>query len=165
VSQKEVIKMRIPKQDAIATGLVAVAVVIFLFWLTDMADIGTRAAGMVILGLGFAASAVAVVPGFDQLVRGNKTYLGITSLLGLVALVAGVQMLLSSSGAGLTVLTATMVALWAIATTHHLWLAKARQGATQVCPECGNDAQLAVCDVCGYEIVEIARTKASPRSM
>jgi hypothetical protein len=157
--------MRVPRQDVIATGLVAVAVVLYLFWLTDqiVADMSTRATGMVVLGLGFAASAVAVVPGFDQLIRGSRTYLAITSLLGLAALAAGVQMVLSSSGAGLTVLTATMVALWAIATTHHMRLAKAGRPGVQVCPECGSTARQALCDVCGYDLVANARSKTPPR--
>jgi hypothetical protein len=159
--------MRVPRQDLIATGLVGGAVVLFLFWLADLtiADMGTRGTGTVVLGLGFAASAVAVVPRFDQLLRGSKPYLAITSLLGLAALVAGVQVLVSSSGTGLTVLTATMVALWAIATTHHMELAKRTQEATQNCPECGSTAQQAICDVCGYHLVENARAKTPPRPL
>lgn len=157
--------MRVSKQDAIATGLVAVAVVLFLLWLTDVtvADVGTRGTGVVVLGLGFAASAVAVVPRFDQLMRGGKFYLAVTSLLGVVAFVAGVQTLLFSSGVGLTVLTVTMVALWAIATTHHMKLGRPGIPAASVCPECGNRAQQAVCDVCGHQVVEDARAKAPPR--
>jgi len=54
---------------------------------------GTRATGIVILGLGFVASATAVVPGFEDLMHGNKAYLAASSLLGLVAFVAGVLML------------------------------------------------------------------------
>jgi hypothetical protein len=136
--------MRLPKKDLIATGLVAVAVVLYLLWIADWAlpaMSGTRATGIVVLGLGFAASAVAVVPGFDQLIRGNRTYLAVTSLLGLVALVGGVQMLWSASGGGLTVLVATMVTLWAIATTHHLLLARAEPSSAQVESAGGPQAQ------------------------
>jgi hypothetical protein len=58
---------------------------------------GTRATGLVVLGLGFAASATAVVLGFDDLIHGNKIYLAVTSMIGLVAFGAGLQMLLSAS--------------------------------------------------------------------
>lgn len=124
--------MRVSKRDLIATGLVALAVVFYLLWLADMAIAGmsgVRVTGAVLLGLGFAASAVAVVPGFDQLIHGNKVYLAITSLLGLVALAGGVHMLVFASDAGVAVLMAAMVVLWAIATTHHMLLASAEQSA------------------------------------
>lgn len=122
--------MRFPKRDFIATGFVAIAVVLYLLWLADAAFAGmsgVRVTGAVLLGLGFAASAVAVVPNFDQLIHGNKVYLAITSLLGLVAVAGGVHMLVWASDAGIAVLMGTMVVLWAIATTHHMLLAKAEQ--------------------------------------
>jgi steroid 5-alpha reductase family enzyme len=86
-----------------------------------------RATGSILLGLGFAASAVAVVPGFERLLHGDKTYLVVTALLGLAALAGAVQMLVSTSGAGMAVMMAAMVVLWAIATTHHILLANAGQ--------------------------------------
>ena len=119
--------MRLPKQDIIATVLVAAAGLLYLLWAVGSAPLGlssTRATGLVVLGLGFAASASAVVPHFEQLVHGNKAYLAVTSLIGLVALIAGVQMLLTASGAALGVLMATMGTLWLIATIHHSRLAK-----------------------------------------
>lgn len=122
--------MRLPKKDLIATALVTAAVLLYMLWMADKTLPGlgsTRATGVVILGLGFAASAVAVVPGFDQLLRGSRTYLAVTSLLGVVAFVGGVQMLLSSSGLGLGVLMVAMVTLWLIATTHH-WMLATRSG-------------------------------------
>lgn len=76
------------------------------------------------LGLGFAASASAVVPGFDRLIHGNKPYLAVTSLVGLVALAGGVQMLLSGSELGVGVLVGAMGVLWLIATIHHAVLAE-----------------------------------------
>ena len=87
---------------------------------------------MAILGLGFAVSASAVVPGFDQLIHDNKIYLAITSLLGLAAFAGGLQMMFSASGAGLTMMMAAMVTLWAIATAHHLLISHAEQSAAQV---------------------------------
>ena len=122
--------MYLPKRDVIATGLVAVAGLLYLLWAIDSALPGmgsTRATGMAVLALGFAASASAVVPGFDQLLHGSKAYLVLTSLIGLAALAAGVQMLIAASGAGLTVVMAAMAVLWLIATIHHSLLAKTGQ--------------------------------------
>lgn len=119
--------MHLSKKDVIATGLVVAAVVLYLLWVADAAPPGlsaTRATGTVILALGFAASAVAVVPSFEQLLHGNRVYLAVTSLLGLVALAGGVVMLVSASEAGLAVVVVAMVAMWAIATTHHTLQAK-----------------------------------------
>jgi hypothetical protein len=96
--------MRIPKRDVFATGLVVLAGLLYLLWATEAAPpglSGTRATGVVVLALGFAASASAVVPGFDQLIHGNKVYLVTTSLIGLVALAGGVQMLHVGSEVGL----------------------------------------------------------------
>lgn len=119
--------MNLQKRDLVATGLVAAAGVIYLLWLLDSlptAMSSVRAAGAVILALGFAASATAVVPTFGQLLHGNKVYLAVTSLLGLVALIAGVVMLVNSSTAALAVMMAAMIAMWLIATIHHSLLAK-----------------------------------------
>ena len=119
--------MRIPRRDLIATCLVAAAVVLYVLWLVNATLPGmesTRTTGLVILGLGFAASATAVVPGFDQLLHGNKAYLAAVSLLGLVAFVAGVVMLWSAGNTALTVLMAVMGVLWIIATTHHTLMAR-----------------------------------------
>ena len=60
---------------------------------------GVRVTGLVILALGFVASASAVVPGFERLVHGSRLYLAVTSVLGLGALVAGLVTLWSSSTA------------------------------------------------------------------
>lgn len=119
--------MKLQKRDLVATGLVVVAGVIYLLWLLDSVPTemsGVRTTGAVILVLGFAASATAVVPTFDQLLRGNKVYLVVTSLLGLVALVAGVLMLVEASETALAVVMFAMVAMWLIATTHHSLLAQ-----------------------------------------
>lgn len=114
--------MRLPKTDIIASGLVFAAAVLYVLWdagsaLPGMS--GPRATGIVVLALGFAASATAVVPSFDQLLRGNKAYLAVTSLIGLVAVIAGAQMLVTASGTGLAVVMIAMVGLWLIATIHH----------------------------------------------
>ena len=118
--------MRLPKRDIIAGGLVFAAVVLYMLWDAGSALpglSGTRATGLVVLGLGIVASAGAVVPTFDQLLHGNKIYLASTALIGLVAVIAGVQMLVAASDAGLMVVMVAMVALWVIATIHHSLLA------------------------------------------
>ncbi len=92
--------MRFPRRDIVATGLVGVAGLVYVCWATGATLpglSGTRASGIVILLLGFAASASAVVPGFDQLLRGNKAYLAVTALLDVVALVGGVAMLIAAA--------------------------------------------------------------------
>lgn len=119
--------MRLPRRDVIATVLVAVAVVLYLLWLADAALPGmshTRGIGVVVLALGFAASATAVVPGFDRLLHGGRSYLAVTAALGLVALIGGVVMLAAASDAALAVLMGAMVVLWAIATRHHAALTR-----------------------------------------
>lgn len=119
--------MHLPKTDIIATCLVAVAGLLYLLWAVGSTLPGmssARATGVAVLALGFAASASAVVPAFGQLIHGNKTYLVITSLIGLIAAAAGVQMLITASGTGLTVVMAAMAVLWLIATIHHSRLAR-----------------------------------------
>ncbi len=119
--------MRLSKRDAIATALVGAALLLYLLRAgghTLPAMSGTRVTGTAILVLGFVASASAVVPSFDQLLHGNKTYLATTSLIGAVAAAAGVQMLLTSSAAGLAVVMTAMIVLWLIATVHHGLLAR-----------------------------------------
>lgn len=113
----------LPVRDAIATSAVGVAVLLYVLWLAEAAlpgmD-GARGTGLAVLALGFMASATAVVPSFGQLIHGNKPYLTVTSLLGLVALAAGVTMLWRSSDAALGVLMALLVVLWVVSTTRHV---------------------------------------------
>jgi hypothetical protein len=78
-----------------------------------------RAIAAVVLALGFVASASAVVPGFDGLIHGSRSYLAVSSLLGLVAFVAGIAALATGDGSWLPVLVATTVVLWAISTMRH----------------------------------------------
>jgi hypothetical protein len=146
--------MRLPKRDIVASCAVAVAVALYLLWLADAALFGmsTRVTGLVVLVLGFVASASAVVPGFTQLLHGNRTYLAVTSLLGLGALAAGIVTVWSASTAGLAVLTGALVVLWAISTTHHVLLAR-----SEVCPECGASVDETHCESCGYDLVRRTR--------
>jgi len=109
--------MHLPKRDIIATGLVAAAGLLYALWaigstLPGLSSI--RATGIIILALGMVASASAVVPGFAQLIHGNKLYLAATSLIGVVAFVGGLQMLVAASETGLGVMLVAMVVLWLI---------------------------------------------------
>jgi len=118
--------MRLAKTDLTATALVAAAGLIYALWASGSAPpgmSGTRVSGTVVLALGFAASASAVVPGFEQLLHGNKPYVALTSLVGLVALIGGVQMLVAASDAGFAIVIGAMLLLWLIATVHHSLLA------------------------------------------
>ena len=92
-------------------------VLVTLLWAIDSTLPGmdaVRVSGTVVLVLGFAASASAVVPTFFALLHGNKAYLAVTSLLGLGALIAGLVMLIAASEAGFAVLTAVLLVLWAV---------------------------------------------------
>ena len=119
--------MNLQKKDVIATVLVAAAGVLYLLWVSGSSPAaldGVRATGTAILVLGFAASATAVVPGFTELMHGNRIYMAVTSLIGLGAAVAGGLVLLAESEGGLAVLMAAMLVLWLVATIHHSLLAK-----------------------------------------
>jgi amino acid permease len=119
--------MHLPKRDVIATCVVGGAVLLYLLWAIGSTLPGlssARVTGTAVLALGFVASASAVVPTFGQLLHGNKTYLAVTSLLGLAAVIGGVQTLATGSDTGLTVVLAATVVLWLIATIHHTLLAK-----------------------------------------
>ena len=113
--------MHLPRRDIIATGLVAAAGLSYLLWAICSALPGmssTQVTGVAVLALGFAASASAVVPGFGQLLHGSKTYLAMTSLVGLAA-AAGIQMPAAASGAGLTIVMAAVAVLRLVAIIHH----------------------------------------------
>ena len=120
--------MKLLKRDIVATALVALAGVLYGLWAVDSAAWGmsTRVTGAVILVLGFVASASAVVPGFEQLLAGNRAYLAVTALLGLAAFAGGLWMLISASEVGLGLLMGTMGVLWLISTIHHSLLAGAK---------------------------------------
>ena len=120
--------MRFSRRDLVATGLVAAAGLTYALWAIDSTVPGlhgTRASGTVVLVLGFLASASAVVPTFDRLLRGNRVYLVGTALVGLVALAGGMAMLVAASRTGLAVLMAAMAVLWLVATVHHMMLTAA----------------------------------------
>lgn len=123
--------MHLSWRDSIATFLVAIGVVIYGAWVAGPGIPGfvepTNVA-IAILVLGVAASISAVVPGFDELLRGSKLYLGATSALGLVAFAAAVWTVAAGGAAtGLAVLVLATVVLWAMSTMRHVGVGRPRQ--------------------------------------
>jgi hypothetical protein len=115
--------MRLPMRDLIATLLVAVALLLYAAWAVgmDMPIVSSvSAVAAAILVLGIAASASAVVPGFLELLRGSKTYLAATSVLGLVAFGAGLVALLQGHAVALGALIVATIILWALSTNRHV---------------------------------------------
>jgi uncharacterized membrane protein HdeD (DUF308 family) len=124
-------EMRFSKRDVVATTWVALAGFLYVLWVFDAVPpglSGVRATGMICLTLGMAASASAVVPYFSDLIHGSKTYLGVASLLGLLALAAGIWMLVQSNEVGLSVLMGAMGVLWLMATIRHIRLSASPEG-------------------------------------
>jgi hypothetical protein len=112
--------MSIPMRDRIATLLVATATLIYVLWFTGV--LGGLTAGsvaLIILALGFVASASAVVPGFAGLLAGSKLYLALASLGGLVAVVCGAITVTQATKETLAILVIATIGLWAAATVRH----------------------------------------------
>lgn len=114
---------RFPMRDALATLFVAIAVAIVAAWALGAAVPGFGSVGAVtvaVLVLGVAASMSAVVPGWDGLIHGSRVYFAIASVLGVVALAAGIWALMADEGAALGLLIAATLVLWAMSTMRHL---------------------------------------------
>jgi hypothetical protein len=122
--------MRLSWRDGAATVFVGAGVALYSLWLTDTevpGISGARILAGVVLGLGLAASVTAVVYGVGAgLLRAPKTYLGVASVLGLVALVAGVIALVNANEAMLATLVIATVALWIMSTVRHAIVAESR---------------------------------------
>ncbi len=123
--------MPISWRDSIATILVAIGVVVYGAWVVGPGISGfvePASVALAVLVLGVAASISAVVPGFDELLRGSKPYLAGTSALGVVAVGAGVWTIAAGgAAAGLAVLVLATVALWAMSTMRHVGVGRPRQ--------------------------------------
>ena len=123
--------MHLSWRDLIATALVAIGVVVYGAWVIGPGIPGfvePASIAIAILVLGVAASVSAVVPGFDELLHGSKPYLAGASVLGAVALGAGVWTIAGGGAAtGLAVLIAATVVLWAMSTMRHAGVAGPRQ--------------------------------------
>jgi len=112
--------MSIPWRDRIATLLVATATLIYLLWfMGPLEGLTANTIAVVVLALGFIASASAVVPGFAALLSGSRLYLALASLGGLVALVCGVLTVTQATGQTLAILVVATIGLWVAATVRH----------------------------------------------
>jgi hypothetical protein len=123
--------MYLPRRDSIATLFVAAALTAYTAWLVLADHPGAssiRVMAGVVLSLGVAASATAVVPGFEELLHSSRIYLVVASLVGLVASVAGIVALTGADTTMLAVLVATTFVMWVMATLRHVLLAVALRG-------------------------------------
>ena len=123
--------MRFGRRDLIATVCVVAGVLVYALWAANHPLPGlssVRVVALFVLGTGVAASASAVVPSFTQLLHGSKTYMAITSVVGAVALVAGIIAVFRETDVMLHLLVAATVALWIIATVRHTLMVNAPDG-------------------------------------
>ena len=110
----------IPLRDRFATVLVAMATVLYVLWLVGpLETLATSSVAVVVLVLGFIASASAVVPDFDDLLSGTRTYLALASVGGLVALACGTFAVTQETEEALAILVVVTIGLWAAATVRH----------------------------------------------
>jgi hypothetical protein len=125
--------MRLTWRDALATLFVAAAAALYGLWQTGTAAAGTstRVLGAVVFGLGWAGCMsdqreMASVYGAGGRRRAPMAYVVVASLLGVVALAAGIITLVSASETMLAILVAATVALWVLATVRHAMTSKGR---------------------------------------
>jgi hypothetical protein len=117
--------MRLSWRDALATGFVTVAAMLYALWLTGTGMSGsTRVIGGMVFVLGWAActsnkAEMTYVYGPPGRKRPPMAYVVVASVMGFAALTAGVITLVSASEAMLTVLVSAIVALWAMSTLRH----------------------------------------------
>jgi len=124
------------KRDGSATLFVAVAAMLYILWLTGAALTGTsiRVVGAAVFALGFAActsnkAEMAIVFGADrEHRRPPMPYVVTASILGAVALAAGVIALASANEAMLATLVVAMAVLWVIATLRHAFAPDSQAG-------------------------------------
>ncbi len=115
--------MSLSWRDSIATLLVALGVVIYAAFVLGVTIPGLESVAAIAIGilvLGIAASVSAVVPGFDALLHGSRMYFAGTSVLGLIALGAGLYAIANGESIALAILTLATVVLWALSTARHV---------------------------------------------
>ena len=119
--------MSLTWKDGLATVFVSAAAVLYLLWAggTTVSGLsGSRALTVAIFGLGVggcytAKSHMEAVYGVGGRARPPLYYVVLVSVLGGVALVAGIVAFVSGGDAALATLAGTLVALWALATIRH----------------------------------------------
>ena len=119
--------MRLTWRDGVATVSVAAAGGLYALWLTGtgMAGTSTRVLGAIVFALGWVGctsnqAAMAEVFGVGAPRRAPMGYVVMASIIGAVALVAGVITVVTGSEAMLATLVIAMVVLWAMSTVRHL---------------------------------------------
>ena len=119
--------MRLTWKDGLAAAFVAAAAVLYAVWLAGagMSGTSTRVLGALVFGLGFAActtnsSEMADVYGAaPRKRRVPMPYVVTASLIGMVALVAGVITLVTADEAMLATLVVAMIVLLVMSTVRH----------------------------------------------
>ena len=113
--------MSMPWRDRIATLLIGTATLLYGLWLVGpLAGLTASSVAIIVLALGFIASASAVVPGFAALLSGSRLYLVLASVGGLVALACGVMTVMQATEVTLALLVIVTIGLWAGATARHM---------------------------------------------
>lgn len=109
-------------RDRIATVLVGAATLLAIGWFADVLDLGSIELAWItvaVLVLGVPPSAMAVVPGFSGLIHGSRSYLLVSSLLGLAATAAAVLTIVNGTTETFALLVVLTAVLWAGATMRH----------------------------------------------
>jgi hypothetical protein len=114
--------MRLSWKDGGATLLVGAAVTLYFAYVMDAGlplVSGPRVLSAVVFALGLAACVVgAQMPGMTA-DRKTDNWAGVFSMFGGLAFVAAAVTVVTGSGWPLAVLVATVVTMWALATTRH----------------------------------------------
>jgi hypothetical protein len=113
----------VPRRDVFATALIGIAVLAYAAWAAGaaipwLADV--QPVAVLVLLLGVAASLSAVVPGWDELVHEWRLYFGAASVVGLLALIAGLWAIVAGEPTALGLLVGLTVVLWAMSTFRHI---------------------------------------------
>jgi hypothetical protein len=116
--------MSLTWRDGLATALVGAAGVFYLLWVggTTVAGLSgprTLAVAIFALGIGGCTTARSNMEAVYGVGGRARPAVLLTSVLGGLTLVAGFVAISGGSTAALATLTATMVALWALATIRH----------------------------------------------
>lgn len=118
---------RLTFKDALATLFTLAAVLVYVLWATETAftDTGTRTIALTVFALGFAgcmsnerSMASMYAGGSDRTV--SMTYVVTSTLIGFLALVAGLAAMLTGSEAMVATLVVATVTLWILSTVRHV---------------------------------------------
>ena len=118
--------MRLTRKDVKATVVVVGAAVFYVSWLTGTvaADMSTRVVTAIVFSLGWLGCTsdveqMKVVFGVDGDRRPPLVYVVLVSIVGAVALVAGMIAIIWGNGTMLAMLVVAMAVLWIAATVRH----------------------------------------------